>query len=422
MTLTTARPFAAERSALLMGGCYALALLTIRALQLAAIGWFSHGLEFADDIHFQRIYVADPLQLLLGRSMTFEVFPPLFPLLLAAFYAPWSQVLSPFYSMRACMLTFEVLAWPLLWWLIVNSAKGRGRHLLAIAYILAPIGWISTVIMCQDEVISLWFFAAIAIALWKSRLTLAVFLCGAGVVVAKIYFLVPLAGLVGVPANRSWKHWARDLFVGLAPIALIYGAQAIATGRAGGAVDAFGEFVVPSEMSVNLWALFQRPDLLSSTQTRRISGALALVLSLLPLAAWRLRGRAATGPEQLRLITAMLLWVYFAFYHINPEYGLIVVPGILVAFRPAVSAAVVLVGFSLPWAVNFFYGVRVGIERGDPGRAAFVRLYEAIFPVAPSVMQSLCIVLVSVGTLCLAGMLTWGRARDASVPASPQLS
>jgi hypothetical protein len=118
----------------------------------------------------------------------------------------------------------------------------------------------------------------------------------------------------------------------------------------------------------------------------------------------------------------MLLWVYFAFYHINPEYGLIVVPGILVAFRPAVSAAVVLVGFSLPWAVNFFYGVRVGIERGDPGRAAFVRLYEAIFPVAPSVMQSICIVLVSVGMLCLAGMLTWGRARDASVPASPQLS
>ncbi len=402
-----------RRSVFCVGALYAIALFAIRVAQLAAIGWFTGGVEFADDIRFQRIYAADPLQLLIGRSTTFEVFPPLFPFVLAALHTPLSYVLAPFYAMRASMLAIELLAWPLLWWLIVTVASGRSRHLLAITCILAPMCWISTVMMCQDEVISLWFFAAIVVALLKNRLTLAIMLCGVGVVVAKIYFLVPLAGLVGVPVHRTWKRWLCDLFAGLVPILVVYGAQAIATGQAGGAVNAFGDFVVPSEMSVNIWGLIDRYNVLTSVQARRVSGALALTLSMLPLLALRWRGRSAAGAQQVRLITAMMLWVYLAFYHINPEYGLIVVPGILIAFRPIVTSAILFVGFSLPWAVNFFYGVRVGLDRGDPGRAVFVQLYQAIFSLEPSVMQGISIIPVTIATFWLAAVLTWGRTIDA---------
>ncbi|MEX2140400.1 MAG: hypothetical protein WD894_14140 [Pirellulales bacterium] len=396
-------------SSFTLGALYALALLLTRIAQLAAIGWFTSGLEFADDIRFQRLYAADPLQLLLGRSTTFEVFPPLFPLVLWSLHTPLSWLLEPFYSMRATMLAIELLAWPLLWWLVVRYASCRGRHLLAITYIAAPMCWISTVMMCQDEVISLWFFAAIVVALLKNRLRGAILLCGIGVVVAKIYFLVPLVGLIGVTLNRSWKHWSLDALTGLAPIAVIYSLQALLTGRAGGAVNAFEDFVIPFEMSVNIWALIERLDFVSNEQARRVSGVLAVALSMLPLLVIRWRATLATSRDQVRLITAMMLWVYLSFYHINPEYGLIVVPGILIAFRPLVTAAVLIVGFSLPWAVNFFYGVGVGMERGDPGRAAFVRVYQAIFSIDPSVMQSISIIPVAVATLWLASVLTWSR-------------
>jgi hypothetical protein len=397
------------RNVVVQGVVYGFALLLVRVVQLAAIGEFTRELEFADDVSFQRVYAADPLQLLLGRSTTYEVFPPLFPLLLWSIHTPLSWLLSPFYSMRATMLAIELLAWPLLWWLMVRFAPHRGHHLLAITYIVAPMCWISTVMMCQDEVISLWFFAAVVVALLKNRLRWAILLCGVGVVVAKIYFLVPLVGLIGVKLDRTWKKWGQDVIAGLAPIAAIYSLQALLTGRAGGAVNAFEDFVIPFEMSVNIWALIQRLDVVNNEQARRISGFLAVALSMLPLLVIRWRATAAAGQDQVRLITAMMLWVYLSFYHINPEYGLIVVPGILVLFRPNVTAAILIAGFSLPWAVNFFYGVGVGIDRGDPGRAAFVRVYEAIFSIDPSVMKDISIVPVAVATLWLAAVLTWPR-------------
>ena len=402
-------PSVTYRYVLVQGVVYGFALLLVRIVQLVAIGGFTHELEFADDVSFQRVYAADPFQLLLGRSTTYEVFPPLFPLLLWSIHAPLSWLLSPFYSMRATMLGIELLAWPLLWWLMVRFAPRRGHHLLAMTYIAAPMCWISTVMMCQDEVISLWFFAAVVVALLKNRLRWAIFLCGVGVVVAKIYFLVPLVGLIGVTLNRTWRNWGQDVIAGLAPIAAIYSLQALLTGRAGGAVNAFEDFVIPFEMSVNIWALIQRLDIVNNEQARRISGILAVALSMLPLLVMRLRGTSATGRDQVRLITAMMLWVYVSFYHINPEYGLIVVPGILILFRPSVTAAILIVGFSLPWAVNFFYGVGVGMDRGDPGRAAFVRVYEAIFSIDPSLMKDISIVPVAVATLWLAAVLTWPR-------------
>jgi hypothetical protein len=311
--------------------------------------------------------------------------------------------------MRMTMCAIEVLAWPLIWWIIVNSAPGRARHLLAITYIAAPMCWISTVIMCQDESISLLFFAAIVVALLKSRLRLAICLCGIGVVVAKIYFLVPLVGLLGIPANRSWKEWTWDAVTGWSPILAVYGLQAVLVGQAGAAAAAFERFFPSIENTVNLWALVERIFSVGDERARRLSAILALSLSMLPLLVMRRRGMPAGAKDQIRLIVAMILWVYLSFYHVNPEYGLIVVPGILAIMRPRVASLVLFVGFTLPWVVNFFYGVRVGVQRGDAGRAPFVEVYQAIFSVEPSVMQTISIVPVAVATLWLASVLTWPR-------------
>jgi hypothetical protein len=392
-------------------------LLAVRVVQLLVIAWFCDGLEFSDDIQFQQIYAADPLQLLLGRSTTYEVFPPLFPLVISSIHAPLSNILSPFAAMRMAMCTIELIAWPLLWWIIVHTAQGRARHLLAITYIIAPMSWISTVIMCQDEAISLLFFAAVVVALLRGRLRLAICLCGVGVVAAKIYFLVPLVGLLSVPAKRSWRDWMQDLLFGLSPILATYALQAALTGRPGVAFEAFRDFVIPFQMSVSIWALVPRFVPVSDEDARRISAILALTLSLLPLLAMRIRGNPVQPKEQVRLIVAMILWVYLSFYHVNPEYGLIVVPGILAILRPLASSLVLLIGFTLPWAVNFFYGVGVGIDRGDAGRAAFVRVYQSIFTIEPSVMQSIMIVPVALATLWLATVLTWPKLGASGIAA-----
>jgi hypothetical protein len=410
--MTFSRALLNNPGTVILGLSYACALVLVRVLQLIAIGLFTGGVEFASDIQFQRIYVTDPLQLLLGRSTTYDVFPPLFPLALWSIYTPISWALSPFYAMRLAMCAIELLAWPLLWWIIASKATGRTRHLLAISYIIAPISWVSAVIMCQEEVLSLGFFAAVTVALLRNRTRLAILLCGVGVVVAKIYFFVPLVGLLGVPANRSWKEWWRDVAIGWSPIVAVYGLQAVLIGQADVAAAAFERFFPSSEVSVNLWALIECLFSIGDERARRISAVLALSLSMLPLLViWR-QGKKATQFDQIRVITAMLLWVYLSFYHINPEYFLIIVPGILVLFRPPVAALIMIAGFSLPWAVNFFYGVGVGMRLGDEGRATFVRAYQAVFSIAPSVMQGIAIALTAVVTVGLAAVLTWRPAEE----------
>jgi hypothetical protein len=404
------------REILRQGAIYACILLLVRLLQLIAIHWFTGGQEFAEDVTMQRVYAADPFQLLFGRSTMHEVFPPLFPLSIWSLHTPLSWLLPPFYSMRATLCAFELLAWPLVWWIIARAATARGRHLLAATYIAAPVCWVTTTIMCQDEMLSLLMFAAITVALLKSRTSLAVFLCGASVVAAKIYFLVPLVGLLGVASGRTWKSWLKDVFAGVAPIAAVYGLQALLQGRADAAIEAFEEFVIPYQMSVNIWGLIHQVASISDGQARKISAIIAFGLSMVPLLIVRLRGKPITASEQVQVIVAMMLWVYLSFFHINPEYFLIIVPGILAAFRPSVASIVLLVGFSFPWAANFFYGVGIGIERGDAGRAPFVRAYQALLASDPAVMQNISILLVAVTTFALAFVLTRALYRANATP------
>jgi hypothetical protein len=383
---------------------YALLLVAVRTVLIVAIGWFTGGVEFAGDVEIQRHYIADPLQLLLGRATTYDVFPPLFPLLLWCLHAPLSPYFSPFVTYRAAMVLAEVLAWPLIWRLITKSVDGRGRHVLALAYIVAPMCWVTTVFMCQDEAISMVFFAAVILALLHRRVRLAILLCGLGVVTAKIYFLVPLVGLLGVPLQRTWRNWLVDAALGWAPIVAVYGVQAALIGRAGVAAEAFDRFVIPFEMSVSIWALLD--GAVSDEAARRISAVCAFALSMIPLLiVWH--QRRLPGPHaQVALVTAMLTWVYAGFFHINPEYYLILTPGLFVVLRPAVAVSLLIIGFSLPWAVNFFYGVQIGIERADAGRAPFVRIYHAVTSADPLIAHSISVVAVCLLSVTLAILLT----------------
>jgi hypothetical protein len=393
------------------GFVYFLLMLGTRATFIFAIGWLTHGSEFTSDIHFQEVYAADPFQLILGRPTTWAVFPPLFPLLLSAVYSPLSLVLPTFYAMRATMCCFELLAWPLVWWIIATNIQGTMRHLVALAVVFAPICWVSSSVMCQDEAISMGFFAAIIIALLRHRLGLAMFLCGVAVVVAKIYFLVPLVGLIGLAADRSWGTWLRQGLLGIAPIIAVYGLQALLTSRQDQGVKAFADFAPPAAISISVWVIIDQLVTLSAQHAKSVSGILALASSMLPLWLFRKRSFAAKPIDQARVLVAMMLWVFGVFYLINPEYYLLVVPGIILVLRPIATIWTIFVLFSFPWAVNFFYGVANGIALGDEGRSVFVRIYQSVLPWDPKYLQNICVVVTAVVTIGLAWSLSLSSTR-----------
>jgi hypothetical protein len=309
---------------------------------------------------------------------------------------PWAGLLPP-----------ALWAWPLVWWIIATNIQGTMRHLVALAVVFAPICWVSSFVMCQDEAISTGIFAAITIALLRHRLGLAMFLCGVAVVVAKIYFLVPLVGLIRLAADRSWGTWLRQGFVGIAAIMAVYGLQALLTSRQGQGVNAFSDFAPPAAISISVWVIIDQLVTLSAQHAKSVSGILALASSMLPLWLFRKRSFVVKPIDQARVLVAMMLWVFGIFYLINPEYCLLVVSGNNLVLRPIATIWTIFVLFSFRWAVNFVYAVANGIALGSEERNVLLRIDQSVLPWDPKYLQNICVAVSAVVTIGLAWSLSF---------------
>ena len=398
------------------------ALLAVRTAMLAALGALTGGAEFADDPKWQRLYVDDPWLILLGHRLDHEydrfihVYPPLLPWFLAAPGMLLRLSVSDFYLLRSVYVLYELAAWPFLFHLIASrTSTARARRVLTAVYVLLPVSWMSSVVMSQEEVIAFFWMTVTFALLVRGRRLAAIATCSLGVVSAKIFFLVPLAALVLGTSRGSWKSAGLRIAVAAAPLAIGYAVPAAVWTMSGSGFP-LGGFTAKVEDSTSLWSLFPfwEPDVFVGT-LKKASMLAALCAGLTPLLFTRLR-RETDEPERIaRLMVAMLLWVFVAFYQIQPEYWLMLVPGFAVVLRP-VTATVVNAGLlSVAWSINVFYGIRVALASGATGgKALFTRWWEAWIPFEPSTLQQIAVVGFAFGTIALAVRLTRARTEPES--------
>jgi len=136
---------------------------------------------------------------------------------------------------------------------------------------------------------------------------------------------------------------------------------------------------------------------------------LALIGGLLPLALFKRQhpDQAPDAMQLFRLIAAMWLWVFALFYEISPEYYMMLVPVLMVVLSPRLAVVVLGGMLSIAWAINFFYGVEMATApEAAQRKAAFIRLYNSIFPVGPGTMHNLSLVVFSVLSFWLAIYVT----------------
>ncbi len=370
------------------------ALLVCRFGLLAILYHFLGGREIADDTRFQILFVQDPLQILLARPTTApQAFPPLVPPLMWLLGYPLSQVLSWFVALRSTFIAYELMAWPVLWALICDRFPADNhRRLIAACYILAPITWMTSTVMSQEETISLLCLSVVFLLVLQQRMTLAIFVCGLGVVGAKIFFLVPLAGLILSQPIRPIGGLLRRACIGFAPVAAVYAVVTLSF-RARGQLSPLVGFDPAIANSISIWALIGPWLDLSNAQAKHLSAPFALVGGLMPLALVKARGVCLAPLDVVRLVSAMLACVYLLFYHINPEYYLLLVPSVVLLFRPFAAGLILFGVMSISWAINFFYGVNRSMLLGDTGgKAVFVRLYRRITEANPATLRDLSIV------------------------------
>ncbi len=387
-----------------------MTMLTRVAL-LLALGRLLHGKEFTDDVDMLARLADAPFRLLLGDTRLDAQHPPLLGLIEAVVYRPAHLFFSRFYAIRLTFIFYEALTTFLVArTLQLVDENPRSRRWKYLAWIVFPMGWMTSTVMAQDETVA---GAFVALVMWlhvSGRSQAALLAASVGVVAGKIFLLltIPALVLLSMP-EASWKR--RFVLAGAAPAAVYLWIAAAARLR-GNPLPLVG-FEPSAAFGITGWTLMSVP-----THTAAVSSKL-LVLLAIAIVLWLAR------VERIAAVAAMgatFMWTFAIFYHIDPEYYFFAMPVLALWARKRSQWALIALYSSVPWAVNFVYGVRNAISSpalASGGKAVFVRLYGALIPVEPprAYTISLCI---SIGATIYLAIVVTDSARRL-VPAKDAL-
>ncbi|MFC1731284.1 hypothetical protein ACFL6I_13230 [candidate division KSB1 bacterium] len=191
-----------------------------RIVLLAVVGNFVGGHEFSDDVAMHIDLIGSPLQILAGNTEQYGQHPPLLPLMESIVAQPFRLFFSDFYSIRMMTIVYEAVLALFVWLTLQALQIGPGtRRLLSAALIFLPVGWMTSVIFAQDEVIGAAFVAAAAWLLLHKRMSAAIILCSVGIAAAKIFLALPLFALLVFNTGTSLR---KRLTYGIVPFAAVY--------------------------------------------------------------------------------------------------------------------------------------------------------------------------------------------------------
>ncbi len=391
------------------------AVVVSRLLLLLVLDRVLGGREFADDAMMLLGMADAPLELLRGQTGRYGQHPPLLSLALAAATQPLRGMFTDFVALRAGLVLYEALLVGFtalaLQDLLPNTTHRRWTLLAVVAL---PSGWMTSVVLAQDET----FAAALAAAtFWlavRGRGWAALILAGVGVVAGKLFLGVSLMALVVVlPQGTLFSRAC----VGAAPVALVYGWVTLAAWLQGAPPPLVG-FHPGAEFGINAWYWFAQSGV-ASVALRRWSGLLVLVVVGVQVV-WILRTlrRADVAAHVDRaallamLTVALFVWVFSLFYHITCVYYLLPVPFLAAAVpmlwrKPwgPLDAVAVAVMVSVPHATHFLGGVvRVLASGASTGRAKgqIVEAYQTWVGIDPKWLHALALGLCVASSLWVA--------------------
>lgn len=345
-----------------------------RVLVLLALAAVTHGREISDDASMHLRMILDPLQLLAGTTHLDGQHPPLLPSTMALVASPlrWLKA-PPFYALRLTFAFYEAIAAGLTWH-VLSRIELSPRQLIARAalLVLSPLGWVASTVMSQDETVAATFFVLVLWQTLEDHRLRATFTASIGALAGKALLLVPLLALLlgAKPGQR-----ARGLAVGVGPLVVAYGWVCLAAVTRNQPLP-FATFRPSATYCTTAWTLllsrFELNTVVALSTTATAIGCVAVILLC--------RTSIATATGMVATCVALVLTTFALHYHINPEYYVMVVPGMLM-LRHRHSVVLSAALGVLPWSVNFFSGVANAKSLGSHAGAkqVFVRLYDAAF-------------------------------------------
>ncbi len=330
-----------------------LALVVTRLLLLLGLDQWVHGVEFTGDVANHWSMVRDPFRLLVGHTTPYGQYPLLEALIARPLHAMTSA--SPFVVMRVTYLVYEALAAALLCYVVRKHAAEAPRGKLYLVLLLGPMGWLTSTVMAQDETIA---GLALTLVVWliaSGRYRAAIVTGSLAVAAVKVFFILPLAAMVGfLPSPKPVQR----VGLALAPVGGVY-LVVVGAALARGEPLPFAGFIPRPDYGVNLWALAMVKGGWSPVSAAWVSGLSVLVAAGVVLVAARRAGpKSSDWTWWAGVCSALFLWTWGLFYHVNPEYYVLPVLGLLLL--PLSPGRLVWIGFLsvCPWMVNLTFGLQ----------------------------------------------------------------
>ncbi len=374
---------------------YAGCLLLSRLLLLAALYAITGGHELSNDTPMHMGMIRQPLSVLLHSIPEYAQNPPLLPFLETVAGYPLQLRLNDFLSLRLVMIGYETVL-GLLFFLLLNALKlpAGHRRLCLWGFLLLPMGWMTSVVMAQDEVIAAVAFV-LPVLLWvRGYERAAILACGIGVIAGKLFIGVELLSLIALSDSRTW---IRRACLGFSPVVLTYGVMTLYQLSTRHPLPLVGFRPDPS-YGINFWIVLKTYANVDLRSIGPYSGVAALLVSMLaPVLAWRTGVHRSDPSLVVVTVSTSLMWFFALFYHVNPEYLIMTLPLMLATAVSRADAWACVLLAVLPWAGKFFQNA-VFMSKADltPGKQIALRYFHAIFQSDPAAWLLACQIAVSV--------------------------
>jgi len=333
----------------------AVSLLLWRLVCIFGLLKITGGKEFSDDMDLLRPLIMSPVAFFNGEFANLRQFPPLigFALMPARLFI---EEFGEFIGVRIYLVVLEVVAF--LVTMSVLKPPTQVFWVIVVLWAIAPLTVFPATLIVQDEVLSL-FVSALLIGALRRRPPIAYLVSSGGFVAAKIFFGLAYLLVCLLDWRRLW------FVLTLIGIVTVYGAFLLS-------FDTVPDDFVPSNaFSTSIWA-FAADSKLSAEYQRIMSMGLWLTVFC---CAWLFTRQSELRRAPTYVFTIGFWSFLLTFYHVNPEYYLVALPGALWTLKGIADTVLLFVAGSSPWLTNFFYSIAIGTSKGS----VFQQVYEAFF-------------------------------------------
>ena len=316
-------PSISLREACVLAGAF----IVFRALSIAALYLVSGGRELASDVVFHEIIIADPLGILKGTAIHIASYPPFQWLFEWPLFNLFRVHFGEMVSYRLMMVSIEFATFLCT---IALCMKIRPRKTIAVwllvLFIISPHQSFASVFFIQEDVIAqLFMLIALLFLLHEKRgYCIATLVCG--VLIAKLFFVVPLFYVGLFYGQRLFRQRVVDGILALLPLVMVYIFIITQALNNGGEVP-IRDFTPPAIYAGNYWVLLinANPELLEFY--KNISLVLTTFVQLLVIASLLYFNRNRQQPwHPIVLLVIPLAFFFGTFFQHMPEYLLMIWP------------------------------------------------------------------------------------------------